>query len=213
MLMATSVRRRRRLLVVSAVALVATVLLLTKVGAFLIVERVVTRPDAFVVLASHEWERFPALVRLARTSPDARILLTEPVRPTPLNCAACAERVGWLARLGIAPSRVVVLPRRALNTFGEAVATLDYARQHGVRRLIVITSPYHTRRSLATFLDVFRGTGIEVGVFPALPESGAVPGHWWTGGYDRWYVWYESAGVLWYAIRYGVNPFAIDGRV
>jgi uncharacterized SAM-binding protein YcdF (DUF218 family) len=186
---------------------VAVVIFLLQVGNLLIVSRVPPQPDAYIVLGSHEWERFPALVRVAAPTPRATVFLTEPVHLTAHNCAACGERVPWLAHLGIARSRVVILPRRVTNTHDEALAALDYARQHPFKRLVVVTSPYHTRRALTTFTSVFAATGIAIGVYPALTESGAVPSHWWSAGYDRWYVAYEGAAVVWYALRYGVNPF------
>jgi hypothetical protein len=200
-----SSKRRRYAVAAACVALTVILALLAQAGTFLIVRRDVEAPDAFIVLASHEWERFPALVHVARgTSPS--VLLTEPVTPTIHNCAACGARVGWLALLGIAPARVVVLPRRVVNTYDEALAAFDYTRRHPVRRLVIVTSPYHTRRALATFASIFNGTGVSIGVYPALEESGAIPGRWWWGGYDRWYVAYESAALVWYAFRHGISP-------
>jgi uncharacterized SAM-binding protein YcdF (DUF218 family) len=205
--MTTRAERRQPYVIGGAVlSLVAMLALLMQAGTLLIVGRDVQQPDAFIVLASHEWERFPALVHIARQSPQASVFLTEPVNPTPHNCAACAARVAWLASLGLAPTRVVVLPQRVVNTYDEARAAFEYTRQHPVRRLMIVTSPYHTRRALATFESVFRGTGVSIGAYPALAESGARPRVWWWGGYDRWYVAYEAAAIAWYAMRHRISP-------
>ncbi len=200
-------RGSRRLRVALLLALLVLLGVLSSLGRLLVVSRVPANPDAFIVLGSHEWERFPALVTLAGRNPRATVFLTMPVRITPYNCAACTERVPWLAHLGIDTARVVVLPRRVTNTHDEALAARDYLLRHSVQRLVVVTSPYHTRRSLATFQAVFQGTGVAIGVYPALTESGATPQRWWASAYDRWYVAYEGSANLWYALRYGVSPF------
>jgi uncharacterized SAM-binding protein YcdF (DUF218 family) len=57
---------------------------------------------------------------------------------------------------------VVLGPVR--NTHDEALATLDYMRSKGLKRLIVTSSPTHTLRAAA----LFEGQGIEVMATPAI---------------------------------------------
>jgi uncharacterized SAM-binding protein YcdF (DUF218 family) len=175
-------------------------------GTLLVQTRDVRPADAIVALGSHEWERFPAVARLARRDRQARVLLTEPVKPTVFNCHLCAERAPWLVALGVERTRIVFLPRRVKNTYDEALAAREYCRQHSIRTLLVVTSPYHTRRALATFASVFQGTGTTVGVYAATAESPARPQWWWLTAYDRWYVSYEWAALAWYAVRHQINP-------
>ena len=180
--------------------------LLLQAGASLIRISDLAAPDAILALASHEWERLPAVTRLAHTYPDARVLLTEPVKPTMFNCHLCAGRPEWLVSRGVDRARIAVLPRRVTNTYDEALAAREYCREHSIRRLIVVTSPYHTRRALATFSSVL-GAGTAVGVYPSA-ESPATPDRWWTAPYDRAYVAYEWTALVWYAVRHHVSPFA-----
>jgi uncharacterized SAM-binding protein YcdF (DUF218 family) len=170
----------------------------------LVVSEPVSPPDAIVSLASHEWERLPASAAMAAEYPSALLLLTLPREPTSFNCNDCARRVELLRKLGIAPARVRVLAHAVVNTYDEATATLAFARQNRIRHLLVVTSPYHTRRSLAVFRSVFEGTGVQVGVVPALKTSPAQPERWWLPGYDRAYVCYEWAAIVYYALRYGI---------
>jgi uncharacterized SAM-binding protein YcdF (DUF218 family) len=102
---------------------------------------------------------------------------------------------------------VHVLPLTAPGTHGEALAALAYARTTPLHRLLVVTTPYHTQRALATFQAVFEGSGIEIGVEPASASSPAKPERWWASPYDRAYVAYEWAARLYYAVRYGVMPW------
>lgn len=175
-------------------------------GRTLVVARDVPQPEALVVLGSHEWERLPAVARLAQQNARAVVLLTEPGRPTPHNCYLCAERVPWLQRLGVDGQRIVVLPTVVNNTYDEARVAFEYCRERSISRLIVVTSPYHTRRALATFSTVFRSSPTIIGVQPASDDSPATPDRWWRQAYDRAYVQYEWAALAWYGIRYGVSP-------
>lgn len=174
-------------------------------GEALVLARHVGNPDAIVMLASHEWERLPEAAALARSYPQATVLLTEPREITEHNCHRCGERVAWLAAEGVDGSRIVVLPRRVVNTRDEALSAREYAAAHGVRRLAVVTSPYHTRRALATFDHAFAGTCTAIGVVPASDRSPARPRRWWWHLYDMSYVAYEWAALLEYRLRYGVR--------
>lgn len=188
-------------------ALILVLLVLSPgAGVALIVNRPVSRPQVIVSLASHEWERLPSVARLAMMHPDAVVLLTRPAAPTPENCNRCAERPAWLQWLGVAPTRIAIAPGRVTNTYDEAVAVREYCRRHGTRRVLVVTSPYHTRRTLATFQSVFARTNTVVGVSPAWMHSLADPQRWWSTGHDRWYVRYEWAALFWYTLRHQINP-------
>jgi len=167
----------------------------------------IPQPDAIIALGSHEWERLPVAARLARGNPRAVVMLTTPVRVTNKNCYRCDTRADWLVRNGVARPRIVMLTYRVRNTHDEAAAAFSYAATRGIRSVMVVTSPYHGRRALATFRTMFEGTPVRVGLETALNESGAQPQRWWTSAYDRWYVAYESAAIVMYAFRYGVNPF------
>lgn len=172
------------------------------------ISRPVGSPDAVVVLASHEWERLPAAARLARDYTAARVLLTLPVHVTSSDCFECAQRVAWLNEAGIDSRRITVLPQRVTNTNDEAHAAADWASRHQVVRLVVVTSPYHARRALATFRHAFNSEGLHTALGVETPLAGVDPANWWLRPYDRRYVVYEWAGLLYYAIRFGVSPFA-----
>jgi len=180
-------------------------------GRLLVVAQSVGSPDAILMLASHEWERLPAVARVARKYPSAVVLLTNPWRPDEWSCYRCPERPLLLQRAGVAADRIVILPQRATNTIGEARAAVEYVRRTPVRRLLVVTSPYHSRRALSVFRHVLASVVVEVGVEPALRESGATPGFWWAHEYDAWYVAYEWAALAKYALRHRVSPFVSSG--
>jgi len=198
--------RRRRVPGLVLVAIAILLVAATGAGNALIRTRPLTQPDAILVLASREWERIPEAADRARQTPSASLLLSVPRVVTEQNCHRCAERDEWLEALGVDAERVVFLPQRVGNTRDEARSALAFCRQQGIRRLLVVTSPYHTRRALATFDHVFDRSGVQVGVEPATAHSPARPGRWWATPYDRWYVRYEWSAIAFYAVRYGIIP-------
>lgn len=181
-------------------------------GRLLVVSDVIDRPDAIVSLASHEWERLPATAALADRFPGATVVLTLPVPANTHNCHDCANRTRRLAQAGVSASRVRIVPLSAPGTHGEALAIRRLVVAAGIRRVLVVTSPYHTRRALATFRSVLSPLGVTVGVAPASFTSPARPRRWWAAPYDRAYVVYEWAAMLYYAGRYGVWPWLPAGN-
>jgi uncharacterized SAM-binding protein YcdF (DUF218 family) len=205
-------RTRRRTGV--AAALLAGFLLLLIVrfaGEMLVVRILVEPPDAILSLASHEWERLPATAELATQFPQSLVLLTLPARITDVSCHDCANRPERLVAAGVARDRIRVLVTTQQGTFGEALAASGYVRAMNLRRLLVVTSPYHTRRTLAVFRTVLADVPVAVGVFPASAHSPARPARWWHAPYDRWYVTYEWSALVYYALKYGIVPVATAG--
>jgi uncharacterized SAM-binding protein YcdF (DUF218 family) len=175
-------------------------------GTMLVVTEPVEHPEAIVVLGSHEWERLPVAVQLARANPTARVWLTLPAEVTEHNCFQCAQRLDWLRAEGIGQERVTVLPQRVVNTYTEAAATAAFVGKQPVERLVIVTSAYHGRRALATFRQVFTRSGLRTQIGVATATSSVKPTHWWLRRYDIDYVTYEWAGIVYYALRFGVAP-------
>jgi len=175
------------------------------VGTVLLVEQTVGEPDAIVPLASHEWERLPKAAALAKAFPAATVLLTLPKQISVYNCHDCGRRVERLVRAGVESGRIQMLGLTDTGTRGEALAVRAVAITRGIRRLVVVTSPYHTRRALAVFRHVLQGSGIRVGSVAAQdPQVELHPERWWESPSDRAYVGYEWAGLFYYWLRYGV---------
>jgi uncharacterized SAM-binding protein YcdF (DUF218 family) len=172
-------------------------------GTALVIAAPVGSPDVIVSLASHEWERLPAAAARARRYPQAVLLLTVPERVTVHNCHDCAHRAERLIADGVVGSRIRSVRLTQGGTYGEAVATRAFVTAHHLTSVLVVTSPYHTRRALATFRTVL-GPRIAIGIAPATATSPARPAWWWMSGYDRAYVGYEWAATVYYRFRHGV---------
>jgi uncharacterized SAM-binding protein YcdF (DUF218 family) len=185
------------------VATMALLIVSVPLGPWLIREQPLDRPDAILVLGSHEHERLPHAARLARQWPEADVLLTQPVFPTPLNCQDCEQRGSTLERAGVARGRVRILRPRVRTSFDEMRAAAGWVEASGKRRLLVVTSPYHTRRvrALARALLPRHWVGIA-----ACPVADGLARPWWSRRYDRRYVIYEAAAIVSNAWRHGIPP-------
>jgi len=158
------------------VAAVASIWPLRHAGTALVVTREIDQPDAIVSLASHEWERLPDAAALGRRAPHAKVVLSQPISLNPYNCHDCGHRVERLVAAGIDARRIELMDRKVYRTLDEAEAFKEWAAPRGVRSVVVVTSPYHTARALASFEHVLKGTGIVVGVHPASASPAELRG-------------------------------------
>ena len=194
---------RGRVASATFVVAIALAMVARYTGTALVINEPVGQPDAIVSLASHEWERLPAAVALASRYPHALVVLTRPQAVTKFNCHDCANRPRLLVNAGVSSDRIHVVGLTRGGTYGEAVAVRDLMAARHLTSVLVVTSPYHTRRSLATFRKVLGGA-IAVGVAASSGTSPARPDRWWAAGYDRAYVGYEWAAAVYYQLRYGI---------
>jgi uncharacterized SAM-binding protein YcdF (DUF218 family) len=189
--------RSRRLsclaLISGSIVVLAVGAILRYAGSMLVVRLPVDEPDAIISLASHEWERLPLTASLAIRLPE---------KVSRYNCHDCARRTEMLAVSGVDLDRVRILPLTVGGTYGEAVACRAFAVEQPIKRLLIVTSPYHTRRALSIFRSVFSRSEIQIGVAPASLHSPARPDRWWLARYDFSYVAYEWTATVYYAARY-----------
>ncbi len=73
------------------------------------------------------------------------------------------------------------------STFEDAVLASRIARREGMSNVLVLTSPYHTRRTIWVFSRVLDGTGIEFGVLPSQS---------FYFDYRRWWASSVGRGVV-----------------
>jgi uncharacterized SAM-binding protein YcdF (DUF218 family) len=60
------------------------------------------------------------------------------------------------------PSEAILVENEALHTRENAEMVLTILKQHQMRRIILITSPFHQLRTYLTFAKVFQSCGIEI---------------------------------------------------
>jgi uncharacterized SAM-binding protein YcdF (DUF218 family) len=104
---------------------------------------------------------------------------------------------------GVPADNVVNLPGRIRSTYDEALAARTYARAQRVHSLLIVTSPYHSRRALWVFSRVLASDGIAVGVDPVPPGDQSPPTTvWWLSRSGWQNVAGEYPKFLYYVLAY-----------
>lgn len=202
---------RRRMLTVTVSCLAIWPLLAWGAAKLLIVKSELLQADAIVVLggSSTYVERTDWAARLYREGRAPVILLTndgmisgwnqqEQRNPYFYELAASELR-----DRGVPAAGIQVVSEVASSTYEESLKLRDYAVAHKLKRLLVVTSAYHSRRALWTLRRACQGTGIEVAIDGPPPGwQTPSPSTWW---WHRW-GWKVVAGeyvkMIYYQVRY-----------
>lgn len=173
-------------------ALAAAPLFLSWMGRFLIVQDPVASGDAIIVLAGNRIERVFEAGTLYRERRAPRIFLS---RPAGSEDTALARSLGVrmpsyndlqrmvLEQMGVPGTAIENMGGPIFNTRDEARVLTRIAIERNYRRVIVTTSPYHSRRARIYFRRAARGR-FEVDVRPSRYDR-VDPSEWWRRPYDR----------------------------
>ena len=212
---AGSWRSRRVILRIAVAVAIAALLgggvLLRGAGRYLVVEQALERSDAVVVLGGARVERWLEAVDLYRAGWARHIVLSpgriEPaerrLRESGIRFPAEADLVrDAMVQMQVPVDAIVILPATVDNTAQEATSVRQAAAAAGWRRLIIVTSKYHTRRSLFAFERELEGTGIEIQVRGSRYDV-ATPDRWWASRADFRWVTSELQKLLAYRLGLG----------
>ena len=144
-----------------------------------------TSADAIVVLAGSVGDRTLEAARLYRLGLAPRVVVTRETLPpgtTALRDAGvelpesdALTRMALMG-LGVPPSAIVTLRRRAQSTASEATTIARWVCARGLRQVIVVTSPSHTRRAR---LVLARALGPDVSLTMRPSTADAFAGARW----------------------------------
>lgn len=100
---------------------------------------------------------------------------------------------------GVDPDAITVLPSYVAGTDDEASAISSELQARPIGSLLIVTSPYHTRRALWTFDKALKGQDVELGIVsPPLGQQTPSPYLWWI--YPS--GWYAVAGEYVKSVAY-----------
>jgi uncharacterized SAM-binding protein YcdF (DUF218 family) len=208
--------RRLRIAIVALVALVAGGALLhgavlRSMGAWLRVEDRLEHADAIVVLAGGTPRREATAAALWREGWAPRVIISRPFeRPDLQELIAMGvrhldqqgESRKALEMYGVAADRIIAIPEVSRTTEPELALVRDAARRLGYRKLILVSSPEHTRRVKVVWSRQ-SDSGPEGIVVPAR-ESFPFD-HWWRSRRASESILHEYLGLL--AITLGISPY------
>lgn len=179
-----------------------------RAGSYLIIDQALQPADVIVVLAGARVERWLEGVELYREKLAPMILLSsgrieaaeEAIRARGIRFPRETDLVkDAMVQLGVNASDVEAFPESVDNTAAEASATRALASTRQWRRIIVVTSKYHTRRSRYAFRRAFSGSGVEVQVRGSRFDA-ARPETWWKHRADLRFVISEWQKLLAYGL-------------
>lgn len=92
----------------------------------------------------------------------------------------------------------VTLKDGSLSTFTDAQIALEYCQVANLKKVLVITDPYHTRRTALIFNYYFKKSGIKVTVLSSGDYRDLTPPQikWWTDEKSRETIWLEFGKCL-----------------
>lgn len=203
-------RSLRTLLILAALGLLVFLLrgpLMRGIGRWLIKEDNLQQVDATFVLSGAAEERCTLAADLYQRGFTPLIIPTgEGINPTleamdmPIMDAEVGRQA--LLRMGVDSSAIRVL-KRGTSTFEESEEILGYSLREEFRRIMIISSKFHTRRIQGVFKDKYHEEGIEVVVRGAnpLPDTYEID-QWWQSESGLIFVNNEYMKLLYYALKY-----------
>ena len=174
----------------------------------LIVEKPLEKADAILILSGSAayLERTHEAARLFKAGVAPKIFLTDDGQQGGWNQEEKRnpffyERARWeLMAQGVPEDAIEVLPEIVESTQSEAILSAKTVRMQNLKKILLVTSAYHTRRALSVFEKVLQNTdSIEIGIAAPEPPS---PYYWWLSPKGWKSVAGEYLKIVYYWIYY-----------
>jgi uncharacterized SAM-binding protein YcdF (DUF218 family) len=195
----------KRKFIVLAVVLLAILglyishpLILDQMAKFLVVQDKLEKADVILVLAGDgNGERVREGVQLYRQDYAKYMLMSGGPLAWKLTSAQ------WMRKQAVEsgiPEKYILLQEKSRSTIDDAEFSLPIVKEHHFRSVILVTSPYHTRRAARVFRKIFSKEGIAVIVHP-VENSEFNPDRWWTRHEDVGVVVWEYVAFVLYFLK------------
>ncbi|HEV2391118.1 MAG TPA: YdcF family protein [Verrucomicrobiae bacterium] len=187
---------RKRLLIIAALAAGLLTLIVVAGVVFpqqlLCVDNGNVQADALVVLGGGSYERPLRAAQLFADHAAPRILVS--------GRGDCETNRQLLESRGV-PAQAIQIECNSKNTFQNALFSIRLLRADGARRVILVTSWYHSRRALRCF----QHDAADIQFFSRPAYFGYDRSEWRRQG--MWhYIGLEYVKLAGYWLRYGVRP-------
>lgn len=204
-------RRRRTVLKVVVFCVLIWPVVAWAGARFLIREAPLEKADAIVVLGGSATykERTHEAARLLFAGHSQKILITNDNMRGPWssseqrNLFFYERSLEELRNAGVPANSTELLIKPVTTTWEEAELVRDYARQHELHSILIVTSAYHSRRALWVFSRVFQDTGIQIGLINVPPGfESPRPTTWWLSLRGWKLVPTEYVKMIYYMVKY-----------
>jgi uncharacterized SAM-binding protein YcdF (DUF218 family) len=190
------------LLVLIIVLIAGAYVLLRGAGAYLIYADDLEPSDVIVILSGGTESRMNEALSLYKDGYGKILVLTETGEQTEgyeyLNSFDMRIQ---LMNNGVPSGNIMITDLTVNTTVDEAVAVRDLMQNRQYRSAIVVTDPYHTRRSKLIFNQVFDGTDITIRVHP-VRSSWYNSRTWFTSAKGWQFTLLEYAKLI--SMKFGI---------
>lgn len=198
--------RSKRIIIAAALPLIVWLAAAPFLPGLLIVEKAVEQPDAIIVLGggASYLERTGLAARLFAAGTAPRIVLTNDGLRGGWDREEQRNPFYWelarrdLVASGVPESAITLLPGVVESTRDEALLLSARSGELGLRRVLIVTSPHHTRRALGAFERAASGR-IEFGIGSPESDFGAF---WWLTRRGLSRIGLEYVKLGWYSISF-----------
>jgi uncharacterized SAM-binding protein YcdF (DUF218 family) len=135
------------------------------------------KSDAIVLLSGGSPQRTAEAVDLYYERYAQLVVITDTGDAMPDGALVTEFQRMELVLQGVSPNEVMVTERTVNSTYDEARAVRRLMQIHALKSCIVVTDPFHSRRTHIIFQDVFQGSDLSYQVVPAR-GSGYQPANW-----------------------------------
>jgi uncharacterized SAM-binding protein YcdF (DUF218 family) len=169
--------------------------LLRAAGQFWIIDDTPQPSDAIIILSDDNYwgDRATRAAELFHDGWSSRVVASGRFLRSYASMAEIMDKD--LLAHGVPEQNIVRFTHRSDSTFEEALALRGLIAQRGWRKVIIVTSNYHTRRTRYICQRVF-SEGVDLRVISARDKD-FEPEFWWTGRIGRKIFLHESLGMLW----------------
>lgn len=188
-------------LAAAVLAVLGGVVVATRLGHYLVVSDPLASSDAIVVLDGRTPARELEAAALYERGLAPRVivslprdLLPEAARQLSGLPASQEQAVRVLRHRGVPAEAIVRMPTVVDNTEQELAVDFEYAQQQGFRRLIVVTSPPHTRRVRIVWNARYQAD-VAALVHPT-PYDPFDAARWWHSRYSLEAAVHEAGGIV-----------------
>ncbi len=163
-------------------AVIVSPLGLQALGDFLVIRDPLVQVDAVIAVSGDGPERAKTASALLQQGYAHWLILSGSKRGAAVGGATAAMLRAALYA-GVPEGRILI-DEQSLSTLDNARNSAGLMRTHGLRRAILVTSPYHTRRAAWVFRSEFISRGLEIHVY-AVDQSFFEVRQWWMRERDR----------------------------
>lgn len=168
--------------------------ILTKTAEMLVKKDEMKPADAIVVLAGEQEERVRYGIKLLKDDWSRKDRIIMAGGPLVWKYTWAAIMKEQAESLGISGTKIL-LEDKSRSTEEDALYTKELLKKNGFRSIILVTSPYHSRRAAIIFKSVLGG---EFKIISApVEESWFTVDDWWKRRRDRSVVLSEFSKYVW----------------